>query len=74
MIHQTHLETEIHQLASDVANKDICNMNAEPGYSACIAEATATVKEHADNSLITLPAHLTATYSQVTTQQLHQPN
>ena len=67
MIHQTHLETEIHQAASDVAKQDICDTNAEPRYSARIAEATATAKEHAENSLITLPAHLTATYLQGTT-------
>ena len=74
MIHQTHLETEIHQLALDVVNKDICDMNAEPKYSAHIAEVTATAKEHAENSQITLPAHPTATYPQGTTQQLHHPH
>ena len=49
-IHQTHLEMKVHQLASDVVNRDTCDTNAELGYSAHIAEATVTAKEHAENS------------------------
>ena len=71
MIHQTHQAIEIHQLASDMANKDTCNTNPEPEYSAHTTETAATVTEHAGNSKTASLAHLTATSPQGTTQQPH---
>ena len=74
MIYQTHQEIEIHQLASDVANKDTCDTNAEPEYPAHIAERAATATEYAENSQTTPPANPTATSPQGTTQQPHHPH
>ena len=61
MTHQTNWAIEIHQLASDMVNKDTCDTNAETEYSALTAETTVKVTEHAGNSQTALPAHLTAT-------------